>query len=173
MDFGVVALRRERLHLHGLWWFLRRPNHRLGGEVEGDAEHVGVLGVEQALFVEFVGLPTEGTSDYLFAKQLRSEGTETQHMRDCVGVPALAQHGDGDDAPYTATKPTCLANSVHHLPQEILLGDVLGLGTVAGTFDDFAPKALDLIRSGRPEAPVERFAGFELATVDEQRAGPW
>ena len=93
-------------------------------------------------------------------------------MGDRVGVPALGEHGNRDHAPDAAAETTRLAHGVHRFAQEILLGDLLGLGTVAGAFDDLAPETLDFVRSGRPEALVERFAGFELATVDEQRPGP-
>ena len=47
-DLERVALGPDGLHLDGLARRLRRRDDRLGGEVERDAEDVGVLDVEQA-----------------------------------------------------------------------------------------------------------------------------
>ena len=121
---------------------------------------------------QFVGLAAQRTADHLLAEKLRTECPEAQHVGDRVRVPALGEHGDGDHAADAAAQTARLADGVHRFAQQILLGEFLGLGTVAGAFDDLAPEALDLAGGGRPEALVERFAGFELAAVDEQRPGP-
>jgi hypothetical protein len=65
-----------------------------------------------------------------------------------------------------------LADGVHHLAQQVLVGELVGRGAVAGALDDLAAEALDLV--GRPwmrEVVVQRVAGFELLAVDQQRAG--
>ena len=72
--------------------------HRLGGEVERDAEDVGVLDVEEAIVVGLVRLAAQCAADDLLAEELRAEGADAQHVRDGPGVPALGEHRDGDDA---------------------------------------------------------------------------
>ena len=114
-DLQVVPLRPDGLHVHGL---ARRPGRRgdrLGGEVEGDAEHVRVLDGEQPFPVRFVGLAAQGASDHLLAEQLRPEGPHPQHVGDGAGVPSLAQHGHGDDAADRIPEPSRLADGVHDL----------------------------------------------------------
>ena len=71
-----------------------------GGEVEGNAEHVGVLCVEPPLFVQLVGLAAQGAADDLLAQQLGAEGAHAENVGDGVGVPALGEHGDGDDTAH-------------------------------------------------------------------------
>ena len=51
----------------------------------------------------------------------------------------------------------------------MLVGNVLGLASVAGTFDDLAAEAVDLVGSHGAEIVVQRIAGFELRAVDQQR----
>ena len=65
-----------------------------------------------------------------------------------------------------------LADGVHHLAQQVLVGDVLAGPHVAGALDDLAAEALDLVRGHVAEVLVERLAGFELFGVDQQRARP-
>ena len=52
----MIALGADGFDLDRLARRLRRGDDRLGGEVEGDAEDIGILDVEEAVFVEFVGL---------------------------------------------------------------------------------------------------------------------
>ena len=66
-DFAVVAVGADGFDLDGLARFLRRRDHGLGGEIEGDAEHVGVFDVEQAFLVKLVRLAAQGAADYLLA----------------------------------------------------------------------------------------------------------
>jgi hypothetical protein len=90
-------------------------------------------------------------------------------VRDRVRVPPLGQHRDRDDAAGPPAEAILLAYGVHHLAQEVLVGEVLGLLAVAGALDDLAAEALDLVRGGLPEAVVERLARVELLAVDQQR----
>ena len=46
-DFERVALRAHGLDLNGLARRLRRGDDRLGGEVEGNAEDIGVFDIEE------------------------------------------------------------------------------------------------------------------------------
>ena len=73
-DLQVVALWADRLHLHRLPWFARSDDHRTCREVEGYAQHVGVLDVELVVLVQFVGLTPERPAHHLLAQELRSEG---------------------------------------------------------------------------------------------------
>ena len=48
---------------------------------------------------------------------------------------------------------------------------MVGLLTVARTFDDLAAEAVDLVSSHSAEIVIELLAGFELLAVDQQGAG--
>ena len=67
-DFERIALGADGLDLDGLARRLRRGDDGLGREVEGNAEDVGVFDVEEAFFVEVVGLAAEGAADDLLAR---------------------------------------------------------------------------------------------------------
>src|SRR6185437_14707291 len=68
-----VALGPDRLDLDRFARRLRRGDDRLGGEVERNAEHVGVLDVEKVFFVELIRLAAQSAADDLFAQKLRAE----------------------------------------------------------------------------------------------------
>ena len=117
-----------------------------------------------------VRLAAERATADLLAQELRAEGPDTEDVGDRPRAPALREHGDGDDAADRPAEGVRLADRVHDLAQQVLVGEVLGLLPVAGAGDDLAPKALDLVAGGVAEAPVEGFARVELLAVDEQRA---
>ena len=96
--FRARRARGGRLDLDGLARRLGRGDDRLGGEVERDAEDVGVLDVEEAFFVQVVGLAAQRAADDLLAQELGAEGADAEDVGDGVGVPALGEHRDGDDA---------------------------------------------------------------------------
>ena len=97
-DFEAIALGPHGLDLDRLARRLRRRDDRLGGEVERNAEDVGVLDVEQVLLVQVVGLAAQRAADDLLAQQLSAEGADAEDMGDGVRVPAFGEHRDGDDA---------------------------------------------------------------------------
>ena len=97
-DLERVALRAHGLDLDRLARRLRRRDDRLGGEVERNAEDVGVLDVEQALLVQVVGLAAQRAADDLLAEELRAEGADAEDVGDGVRVPAFGEHRDGDHA---------------------------------------------------------------------------
>ena len=82
----------------------RRPHDAVlvfadgGHELERDAVHVGVLGGEEAVLVWLVGAAAQAAADDLLAEQLGAERADAEDVGDGVGVPALGEHGDGDDA---------------------------------------------------------------------------
>ena len=170
-DLEGIAVRADGLDLDRLARRLRWRHDRLRVEVERDAEHVGVLDVEEVLFIEVVGLPAQRPADDLLAQKLCAEGAHTEHVGHGVGIPALGQHGDGDHAADVGAEAAGLADGVHDLAQQVLVGEVLGLARVAGALDDLAPEALDLVGGHGAEVVVQRLAGFELLAVDQQRAG--
>ncbi len=116
-DLQRVALRAHGLDLYRLARRLRLGDDRLGGEVEGNAEHVGVFDVEQAFFIEFVRLAAQRPTDDLLTQQLGAEGANAEHMSDGVGVPTFGEHGHGHDAADAAPELPRLAHGVHHLAQ--------------------------------------------------------
>jgi len=63
-----------------------------------------------------------------------------------------------------------LADGDHHLPQQVHVGNVFSLAAVAGAFDDLPAEALDLVYGHAAEVIVQRLSGFELRTIDQQRA---
>ena len=95
--------RPHGVHAHRLGRLGRLDHHGLGGEVEGDAEDVGIFGVEHFFVIQLVGLAAQGAADDLLTEQLRPEGAHAQHMGDRVGVPALGEHRDRDNAAHTLT----------------------------------------------------------------------
>ena len=114
-DLAGVAIRRDRLYQYRLARRRRLDRDRLGGEVERDAEDVRVLDVEEAILVGVVRLAAERTADHLLAEKLRAERADAEDVGDGPGVPALGEHGNGDDAPNRSAERTRLADGVHDL----------------------------------------------------------
>src|SRR5579884_3992271 len=93
-------------------------------------------------------------------------------MRNGIGVPSFGKHRDGDDAAYSGTQTSFLADSIHHLPQQFLIAYFFGTGDVAGPLDDLAAEALDFVPSYLTKILFESFSRFELFAVDQQRIWP-
>ena len=74
-DGQMVALRADGADLDGFGWRLWFGDDGLGGEIEGNAEDIGVLDVEEAFRIQFVRLASEGAADDLFAEELGAEGS--------------------------------------------------------------------------------------------------
>ena len=172
-DLEGVALGPHRFDLDGLARRLRRRDDRLGGEVEGNAEDVGIFDVEQAFFVQIVGLAAQRAADDLLAQELGAEGADAEDMGDGVGVPALGEHRDGDDAADRSAQLAVLADGVHDFAEQRHVVEFLArlqlVGQLAAALDDLAAEALDLVGRHAAEVVVQRLAGFELLAVDEQR----
>ena len=92
-----VAIGGDSAHVDRLPRLLHRRNDGLGREVERNAEHVGILDVEQPVLVEFVRLTPERATNHLLTEELRAERPHPQDVRHRVGVPAFGEHRDGDD----------------------------------------------------------------------------
>ncbi len=67
-DFQCIALRAHCLHLNRFPRLLRRRHHRLGVEVEGNAEHVGVFHVEEVFLIQVVRLAAKRAANDLLAQ---------------------------------------------------------------------------------------------------------
>ena len=78
-------------------------------------------------------------------------------MGDGVRVPAFGQHRDRHDTANLFAKPPLLADCVHHLAQQIGVGQFPDFAR-AGSLRDFALVLLDLKGGGSAEIVVERFA---------------
>jgi len=96
----------------------------------------------------------------------------TPELGDGPNIPAFSQHGDRYNTVYRIAKPAFLADGVHNFPQQILVGDALGLLLVTSSFNDLATEALYFNRGHLTEILVQRIAGFQLLTVNEQRMWP-
>ena len=154
----MIAGRFDRFDRHRLSGRLRRSDDRLGGEVEGDSKDVGILDVEQPLFIELVRLPPQRPADDLLAEELGAEGPDAEDMGDGVGVPALGEHRHRDDTPNPAAERARLADGVHHLAEQVLVGEISGVLLAAGAFHDLPPKSLDLVSGHGAEAGIEGVA---------------
>ena len=105
-------------------------------------------------------------------KKLGAEGANAENVGDGVGIPAFGEHRDGDDAADRAAKLAGLADGVHDLAEQFLVGDVVAGAGVAAALDDLAAEAVDLVGGHAAKIVVKRIAGFELLAVDEQRVRP-
>lgn len=170
-DFQGVALRTDGFDLDRFARRLWRRDDGLGGEIEGNAENVGVFDVEEALLVEFVGLATQGAADDLLAQELGAEGADAEHVRDVVGIPTFREHGNGNDAADIRPELAGFPDGVHDLAEEFLIGDVLDGTDVAAALVHFPAEAFDFIGGHAAEVFIEGVAGFELFAVDQQ--GIW
>ena len=103
----------------------RRVVGRLVGrdELERDAVDLGVLGLEQAV-VHGVGASAQAAADHLLAQELAAERAHAEDVGDGVGVPALGEHRDRDDAADLLAELAPLADGVHHLAQQVLVGQL-------------------------------------------------
>ena len=175
-----VALGCDRLHQHCFSWWLRLDGYRLGSEIEGYAKYIRVLDVEQSLRV-FTSYDCRRSArpTHLLTKKLRAERADTQHVRDRPSVPTLGQHRNGHDASNRSAERVRLADGVHHLTQQVFIGELLGLPAVAGSFDNLAPEALDLIARRSPKVLVEcllrsRAASLSMSSARGRANGlPW
>src|SRR5229473_1956683 len=93
-----AALSTHRFDLKRFARRLRRCNHWLRREVEGNAEDVGIFHIEKLIFVQIVRLTTKRASNDLLAQELGTERTNAENVSDGVGIPSLGEHGDRDDA---------------------------------------------------------------------------
>src|SRR5690625_7045752 len=151
----MIALRPDGLHLDGLarrlWWC----DDRLRREIERDAEDICIFSIEKAVLVEIVRLAAKRSADDLLTQELRAEGANAKDVRNGVGIPALRQHRDGDDAANGLTKPAFLTDRVPDSPKKVLVGNAVRCMAVAGTLDDLSSEAVDLVRRHFPELPVQ------------------
>ena len=168
----MVAFRPYRSDLDGLPGRLRWRDDRLSREVERNTQYICVFHVEQALLVEIVRLAAQRAAYDLLAKKLCAEGSHAEDMCDGLGIPAFGQHGNRHDAPDGPAKAAFFSNSVHDFTKQVLIGNVLGLTAVTGTFDYFPAETLDLVGSHVAKVLIERVAGLELLTVDQECMGP-
>ena len=118
MILGQVAYRRaRRASLEG--------NHG-----KRDAVYIDVFLREQPGFrVGGVVHAPQASANHLFAEKLTRKGAQPEDMRDVIGVPALGQHGYGDDASHLFAGFAGLPDGSHNLPQ--ILGS---LGFVLSRF---------------------------------------
>ena len=139
-------------------------------ERERHAVDLGVLGVEMAVVVGGVAHAAQGAADHLLAQKLRAEGADAEDVGDGVGVPALGEHGDADHALDVLAELAGLADGVHHLAEQVFVGEVLGVaageaGAVLGL------ELVDLAGGDLLEVVAHRLAGFELLAVHQDRVG--
>src|SRR5262249_32825157 len=145
---------RNGLHLHGLPGSLRRCNHWFCCEIEGHTENVRILDVEEAFLVQVVRLPPQRPTDYLFTQQLRPESSNTEDMGHCVRIPSFREHRYRDHATNALPKLPRFADGVHHLAQQLLVGDTFASSDIPSSLDSFSSKSLDFIRRHGTEVLV-------------------
>jgi hypothetical protein len=64
-----------------------------------------------------------------------------------------------------------LADCVHDLAKQFLVGDIVACLGIPGALDYLTAKALNLVGSHTAKVVVKRIARFELFAVDEERIG--
>ena len=165
--------RRPLLHRRNacqLLWWLDGCDLGLRRKVERDAHDVGVLDIEQSIVIQVIGVAAQTATDDLFAEELSAESSDPENMGHGICVPAFRQHGDGDDAANLLPESALLPNGVHHLAQEVGVGQFSYLAR-SGSLRDLALVLFNFERSRPAEIIVQRFAGFELLAVDQERVG--
>ena len=80
-----------------------------------------------ALVVHGVAHAAQPAADHLFAQELRAEGADAEDVRHGVRVPAFGEHRHRHDAPHALAELAGLADRVHHLAQQVFVGQVVGL----------------------------------------------
>ena len=166
-DFERCAL-LYGLHARCLLGRLDGRHLGLGRKVEGNAHDVGILHVEQVAVVQLIGIAAQSTPDDLFAEKLGAESPDAENVGDRVGIPTFGQHRYGNDAADLFPKPILLAYRVHHLAEKFRVRKIPRLARTR-TLILLALELLDLQRGHCPKIPVHRFAGLDLAAVDQQR----
>ena len=121
--------------------------------------------------VDGVVAPPQAAADDLLAQELAAERADTEDVGDGVGVPALGEHGDRDDAADVLAELALLADGVHRLAQQVGVGELVHVGTRVAQAVGLLER-LDLSRGCLPEIRSERLAGLELLRVDEDGALP-
>ena len=109
----------------------------------------------------------------MLAEELRTERANAENVSHGIGVPSLRQHRNGHYAADGTTKLSGLADRIHDLAQQFLVGDVVASVGVAGALDNFTTKAVYFVRSHRAEIVVQRVTGFKLLAIDKERVGTW
>jgi hypothetical protein len=75
-DFEVVSLGTNGFDLHCLAWRVGRSDNGFCREIEGNAENVRILGIEEIFLVEVVRLAAQSAADDLLAEKLCAEGAD-------------------------------------------------------------------------------------------------
>ena len=121
---GDAALERAHARRHAGLASDRRSLPAARDERERDAVDLGVLRARTCpSSFGRVADAAQAAADDLLAEQLGAEGADAEDVGDGVGVPALGQHRDGDDAADLLAELARLADRVHHLAQQVLVGD--------------------------------------------------
>ena len=89
-------------------------------------------------------------------------------MGDGVSVPPFRQHRDGHNTADVCAELARLANSIHHLSQQLLVGDVIRRARIAGSLNLLPLEPIDLIGGHGAEVVIQPFALFKLLAVYEQ-----
>ena len=91
-------------------------------------------------------------------------------MGDGVGVPALGEHRDADHALDVLAELAGLADGVHHLAEQVFVGEVFGVA--AGEADAvLGLELLDFAGGDLLEVVAHRLARFKLLAVHQDRVG--
>ena len=81
-------------------------------------------GLEAALIVGGVAHPAQARGRRPARKKLGAERADAENVRDGVGVPAFGEHRDADHASDLLAELAGLADRVHHLAQQVLVGEI-------------------------------------------------
>ena len=110
----------------------------------------------------------KATAHDLLAEKLGAESAHAEDVGDGVGIPALGEHGDGDDALDVLAQLAGLADGVHHLAEEVFVGES-SASRPGKRCAVFVLELLDLAGGDLLEFGAHGLAGLELLAVDQDR----
>ena len=126
--------------------------------------------LNRPVLVQLVRLAAQRAADDLLAEELGAEGADAEDVGDGVRVPALGEHRDGDDAADGAAELARLADRVHDLAQQLLVGEVRRPARASPVRSTISRRKRS-ISSAAMSRKLSSSASpdFELLAVDEQR----
>ncbi|OQC52731.1 MAG: hypothetical protein BWX55_01553 [Deltaproteobacteria bacterium ADurb.Bin022] len=93
-------------------------------------------------------------------------------MRNGVGVPALGQHGNRNNAADRIAQAVFFADRIHDFPKQVLVGQILRLAAVASALNNFTAIAFNFFFGHCSKIVIQCFTRFQLLAVNQERSWP-
>ena len=124
---------------------------------------------KQKIPSQTAGGPLGWNSATLSTQELGAKRPHAEHVGHRRNVPPLGKHRHRDHTAHRLAQTIDLTDRIHHLAQQLLVGNILAVGEIAGALNLIAAEALDLIGGHRAEVGIERIARLQLHAIDQQR----